>query len=218
MTTSPAWLYYAFGVAMIVVAAYGVVLLTLGLVCRRPYGWDVDVAHTFMGVAMSGMFVSSWAFGPSAAWELVFAGIAAWFLVRSMRSIQRFGFHVPHEWIHAVMSVAMVLMLLFVVAPVAGRSMSMGVASTTRIEPGLTLVLAFLLLGSAVFTLASPVKGISHHASRLQFAVVSGTAQSDVADPVALSGTERVIAAPMLEDVSHVVMCFAMAFMLILMN
>jgi hypothetical protein len=217
MTASPAWLYYAFGVAMIVVAAYGVALLALGLTTRRPIGWDVDVAHTFMGVAMAGMFVSSWSFGPSAAWELVFAGLAAWFLFRSAYSIQRFGPHVPHELIHAVMSLAMVLMLRFTVAPVAGRStsMSIGLASTTRIDPGLTLVLAFLLLGSSVFTLASPVKGISHHGSRLQFAAAGGAPQGDA---TTLSGTDRVIAAPLLEDVSHVTMCVAMAFMLILMN
>jgi len=217
VTASPAWLYYAFGVSMIVVAAYGAVLLALGFATRRPIGWDVDIAHTFMGVAMAGMFVTGWSLGPRAGWELVFAGLAAWFLVRSAQSIQRFGLHVPHESIHAVMSFAMVLMLWFVVAPVAGRSMSMGPDSITRIDPGLTLMLAFLMLGSAVFTLASPVKGISRHGSRLQYAVV-GTTAGDVAVPVSLSGMERVIAAPLLEDVSHVAMCIAMAFMLILMN
>ena len=216
MTASPAWLYYAFGVVMIVVAAYGAVLLALGVSTRRPYGWDVDVAHAFMGVAMAGMFVSGWSLGPRDGWKLAFAGLAVWFLVRSARSIRRFGLHVPHESIHAVMSFAMLLMLWFVVAPVAGRSMSMGLASITRIDPGLTLVLAFLLLGSAVFTLASPVKGISHHGSRLQSAVRTTTGAD--AAPVLLSGIERVIAAPLLEDVSHVAMCIAMAFMLILMN
>ena len=217
MTASPAWLYYAFGVAMIVVAAYGAVLLALGVATGRTSGWDVDVAHTFMGVAMAGMFVSNWSFGSGALWELVFAGLATLFLVRSAQSIQRFGLHVPHESIHAIMSFAMVLMLWFVVAPVAGRSMSMGLASSTRIDPGLTLVLAFLILGSAVFTLASPVKGISHHGSRVRYAEGGRTSAGNVV-PVALSGAERVIAAPMLEDVSHVAMCVAMAFMLILMN
>jgi hypothetical protein len=217
MTASPAWLYYSFGIAVVAVAAYGVALLALGLTTRRAIGWDVDIAHTFMGVAMAGMFVSGWSFGPSTLWELVFAVLAAWFLVRSAHSIQRFGPHVPHESIHAVMSLAMVLMLWFTVAPAPARStsMAMGLASTTRIDPGLTLVLAFLLLGSAVFTLASPVKGISHHGSRLQYEAAGDAPQRGVAT---MSGTERVIAAPLLEDLSHVTMCLAMAFMLILMN
>jgi Domain of unknown function (DUF5134) len=213
VTSSPTWLYYAFGVAMIVVAGYGAVLLALGVATRRPAGWDVDVAHTFMGVVMAGMFVSGWSLGSRRGWELVFSALAAWFAFRSARSIRRAGRHVPHESIHAVMSVAMVLMLWFVVTPVADQPMAMGPGAITRIDPGLTLVLAFLLLGSAVFTLASPVKGISHHGSRPQFAGLGATDGE-----ASVTGIERVIAAPLLEDVSHVAMCVAMAFMLILMN
>ena len=69
MTPTPSWLYYLFAVAMLAVAAYCLVLLAVSVATRRTAGWDVDIAHIFMGVSMAGMFVADWAFGPSAIWN-----------------------------------------------------------------------------------------------------------------------------------------------------
>ena len=113
MIPAPSWLYYLFGALVLVVAAYGVVLLIFSVSDRRLSGWDVDVSHIFMGVSMSGMFVTRWAFGPSVMWELIFSALLIWFSVRSVQSIQRWGPHLTHFLIHAVMSFAMLLMYWF---------------------------------------------------------------------------------------------------------
>ena len=165
MTPTPSWLYYFFAVAMLAVAAYGLVLLAVSFAVRRAAGWDVDVAHIFMGVAMAGMFVADWAFGLNAIWELIFTVLLVWFLVQSVQSLIAFGVHLTHYLIHAAMSFAMLLMYMVPAGARTGTmSMSMSSSSSSgRIDPGLSLLLAFAFLASAVFTLASPNKGASHH-------------------------------------------------------
>jgi hypothetical protein len=225
MTPTPAWLYYLFAVAMLAVAAYGLVLLAVSVRVRRSAGWDVDIAHLFMGVSMAGMFVTAWAFGPSAIWELIFTVLLVWFLVQSVQSVIAFGIHLTHYLIHAAMSLAMLLMYVF---PAGARSgaMSMSMASTSssaRIDPGLSLLLAVVFFASAIFTLASPIKGASHHGRHSRAYAMSGSAggaveaPSEPAPAAAAGGAMGLVAAPWLEDASHVVMCVGMGFMLILM-
>ena len=197
---------------------------------RHHSGRDIDIAHIFMGVSMAGMFVPSWAFGPSAVWELIFAGLLIWFVVRSVKSIHRFGLHKPHEAIHAVMSFAMLLMYLYPVGATSRVSGTMSMSMATggaRLDPGLGFLLAVTFFASAVFTLASPVKGVSHHGSHaVAYATsvaVGATGSGDSGsespqqDSSQVGGLEAVVTTPWLEDASHVVMCFAMGFMLILM-
>ena len=220
---TPHWLYYLFGTAMLLVAAYAVVLLVLSARDGDPGGRDIDIAHLFMGLAMAGMFVASWAFGPNWFWEAAFFALMIWFLVRSARSIQRFGVHVPHEAIHATMSFAMLLMYWYPMGASTGSmSMSMSMSSSHGIlDPGLSFLLAFVFFGSAIFTLASPVKGVSHHGShvsspRRAYAALGGSADGpSEANPSGSAGS--VLVSPVLMDVSHVVMCLGMGFMLILM-
>jgi hypothetical protein len=220
---TPSWLYYLFGVLVLVVAAYGVGLLTLSLGIRRSPGRDVDVSHAFMGVSMAGMFITKWAFGPSAVWELIFSALLLWFLVRSVQSIQRWGLHLTHFLIHAVMSFAMLLMYWFPMqttntgASMASMSMS---PSGTRLDPGLAFVLVSTLLASAIFTLASPYKGASHHGRHFPTHAMSGSSGPTIPGRTALNrpiSAEALLSTPWLEDASHVVMCVAMGFMLILM-
>jgi len=47
--STPSWLYYLFGVAMLAVAAYCVVLLALSLMTNRPAGRDVEISHGVNG-------------------------------------------------------------------------------------------------------------------------------------------------------------------------
>jgi small-conductance mechanosensitive channel len=193
---------------------------------RGTAGRDVDIAHIFMGTSMAGMFITDWAFGPSAFWELVFTLLLVWFLVRSVQSIVAFGIHLTHYLIHAAMSLAMLLMYLFPGGATnmsMSMSMSMSASSSARIDPALGSLLAVSFFVSAVFTLASPVKGVSHHGRHAPAYAVSGQGGRPVEDPNGLfqaaapSGVVRLITAPWLEDVSHVVMCVAMGFMLILL-
>ena len=222
MTPTPSWLYYLFAVAMLAVAAYCLVLLAVSIASRRTAGWDVDIAHIFMGVAMAGMFVADWAFGPSAIWELIFTVLLVWFLVQSVQSVIAFGIHLTHYLIHAVMSFAMLLMYEFPAgANSEAMSMSTAASSSARIDPGLSLLLAFVLLASAVFTLASPKKGASHHGTHVRVYAMSGAGgavgASSGQSPSTPRGVVRLITAPWLEDASHAVMSVGMGFMLILM-
>ncbi|HXW35566.1 MAG TPA: DUF5134 domain-containing protein [Acidimicrobiales bacterium] len=227
---TPSWLYYLFGVAMLVVAAYGVFLLLVSFRFGDPAGRDVDIAHLFMGVAMAGMFVSRWTFWPSGFWELVFFVLMVWFIARSAQSIQRFGLHIPHEAIHVLMSLAMLLMYWFPMAA-SSNAMSMTSSSSHRIlDPGVGLLLAFTLFGSAIFTLASPIKGASHHGTHavarrralapIGSAVSGGDSSVEAEAEPHLRGDSSLlsaIASPQLEDLSHVVMCIGMGFLLVLM-
>jgi len=221
---TPSWLYYLFAVLMLAVAAYGAVLLAVSVPMRQVSGRDVDVAHIFMGTSMAGMFVADWAFGANGFWELVFSILLVWFVVRSLQSIQRFGLHVPHEAIHAAMSFAMLLMYWYPMGASAGSSMSMSASSSAaKLDPGLGLLLAVAFFASAIFTLANPVKGVSHHGSHIRQLVMCGAPGAGPADATTGSGTrsvgavEAAVTAPWLEDASHVVMCIGMGFMLILM-
>lgn len=226
MTPTPPWLYYLFAFMMLAVAAYGLLLLAVSLATRYNAGRDVDIAHIFMGTSMAGMFITDWAFGPTAIWELIFAVLLVWFLVRSVQSIITFGIHLTHYLIHAAMSLAMFLMYVFPGGANTGAvsmSMSMTSSSSARLDPALGSLLALSFLFSAVFTLASPVKGVSHHGRHARTQVVVGSegpAVEALNRPVPASapfGAVRLITAPWLEDASHIVMCLGMGFMLILM-
>lgn len=220
--STPSWLYYLFGGVMLAVAAYSVSLLLLGFATHRPAGRDVEISHVFMGVAMAGMFVGHWAFGRSAVWEIIFSLLMIWFVVASIQSIQRFGLHLPHAVIHAVMNFTMLLMYWFPVgAPSPTGSMAMsGSTVGGHVDPGLASLLAVVLCASAVFTLASPVKGRSHFGSHAPaYAVAGGGEPSGGAGETApVLAVESAVAAPWLVDVSHAVMCVGMAFMLVLLT
>ena len=101
--------------------------------------------------------------------------------------------------------------------------MSMASSSSARIDPGLSLLLAFAFFASAVFTLASPNKGASHHGTHARAYAMSGAAGGTVEAPSGQTlprpvvARSDVITAPWLEDASHVVMAIGMGFMLILM-
>ena len=129
MTANPAWLYYLFALTMLAVAAYGLVLLAVSVALRRNAGWDVDIAHVFMGVSMAGMFVARWAFGPRPIWELIFTVLLVWFLVQSIQSDIAFGMHLTHYLIHAAMSFAMLLMYVF---PAGASSGAMSMTSPSH--------------------------------------------------------------------------------------
>jgi Domain of unknown function (DUF5134) len=217
MIGAPSWLYYLLGVVMFAVAAYAVTLLATSAPVHQSAGRDVELSHLAMGIAMAGMFVPPWAFGPSWVWELIFAGLLVWFTVRAIQSIQHFGLHVPHTAIHSVMSFAMLLMFWYPAGSSSGgMSMSMA-AGQARVDPGLAFLVAFVLFGSAIFTVASPNKGATHFGTHGAGSLT--VAAADGREQVESSGAELlgVVRNPSLIDASHVVMCIAMGFMLILM-
>ncbi len=225
--STPSWLYYFFGVLMLTVAAYCLTLLILSVGTNRPAGRDVEISHIFMGVAMAGMFVGQWSFGRTAVWEIIFGVLMVWFLVESIQSVRRYGLHLPHALIHATMNFAMLLMYWFPMASSASGAMSMSMSASAtipRLDPGVALVVAFILFASAIFTLASPNKGSSHFGSHAPAYAIASEAGSSAPDgrpggePGTVAVFEGVVATPWLVDLSHVVMCVAMGFMLLLMT
>ncbi len=175
--STPSWLYYLFGVAMLAIAAYCFTLLVLSVATHRPSGRDVEISHVFMGVAMAGMFVDQWAFGRSAVWEIIFGILLVWFLVESIQSVRTYGLHLPHALIHAVMSFAMLLMYWFPMGATSG-AMSMSASGTgPKLDSGIAFLLAFVLFASAIFTLASPNKGASHFGSHAPAYAMAGASR-----------------------------------------
>ena len=230
MTMTPAWLYYLCGVLMLAVATYSIGLLLISLRTGRKAGRDVELSHVFMGVSMAGMFVADWAFGPSGFWELVFVAFLTWFVVRAVRSVVTYGPHVPHTAVHALMSFAMLLMYWFPMGSGTGSmSMSASSAATGRVDPGLAFVVAFLLLGSAIFTLASPTKGRSVYGSHNALVAAGASASGGLVQaeggltvhPATHSSSSDnfvlAISRPVFVDLTHVAMSVAMGFLLILM-
>jgi hypothetical protein len=223
MSGNHAWLYYLFGGLMLSVAAYCLALLVTSLPTRRSAGRDVELSHVFMGVAMAGMFVPAWAFGPSGLWELLFGALLVLFVVRALQSVQRFGLHVPHTAVHALMSFAMLLMYWFPSSTTAGAMSMSASGGGAHMDPGLALLVGFVLFASAIFTVASPNRGATHFgthgdgchgASRPRPAVVDGKGTETALAVVAL---DDALCVPTLVDATHVIMCVAMGVMLIFM-
>jgi hypothetical protein len=218
MVSTPAGLYYLFGVLMLADAGYELTLLATSALEHRTVGRDVEISHVAMGLAMAGLFVPAWSFGPSVLWESIFAALLVWFLVRSVQSVQAWGLHVPHTLIHAVMSLAMLLMYWFP-RGASSRAMSMTTsAAGARMDPGLAFLIAFVLFGSVIFTIASPNKGASHFGTHCGPRVRVPTSDGRVgeATPQAMR-VEGLLVTPSLVDASHVVMSVSMGLMLILM-
>jgi hypothetical protein len=216
MVGTPAGLYYFFGVLMLTVALYGLALLMIAAVERRTGGRDVELSHLVMGVAMAGMFVPGWSFGPNALWELAFAAFLVWFVVRTVQSVQAWGLHVPHTAIHAVMSFAMLLMYWFPLGATSGAMVMSRTAASGRMDPGLAFLIAFVLFGSAIFTIASPNKGATHFGTHCRPRVTVTANGGGVAAPTT-TRVAGIIENPSLLDASHVVMSVGMGLMLILM-
>jgi hypothetical protein len=126
------------------------------------------------------------------------------------------------------MSLAMLLMYWFPRGTLS-HSMSMSAAAAgARTDPGLSFLLAFVLFGSAVFTIASPNRGATHFGTHCDDRVRARVADDPVPAgrvgnvqlvqaPPAPTGVLRTIATPTLLDASHVVMSIGMGLMLILM-
>lgn len=213
---APSWLYELVGVVTLLIAAYSLALIGLGVQSRRTAGWDVELSHALMGIAMAGMFVGGLAVGRRGMWEALFAAALVWFVVRAGRSILAYGLHLPHTAVHALMSLAMLLMYWF------PRS---GARSASRADPGLLLIVATLLLASAVFTFASTHRGATVYGAHpdsstgIAMSVAAGGPSGSylIGTTAAVSGADGAFSRPWLLDATHVVMCVAMAFMLILM-
>jgi uncharacterized membrane protein (DUF485 family) len=245
--TDPTWLNELFAGLMLLVAAYSAGRLLAARAWARPIHRDVDVAHLLMGTAMAGMLVSDLNPLPSGVWELVFSVLAAWFVWRCYQFVVNPGaesyYHehvhrLSRRMIHLVMSLAMLYMYLAAIPSKAASSgsMAMGAATGTTADFAL-LPAAFVLalLVSAIWQLDA-IGRFRPSTSRLTREPVleevgvstsglvpdgalteGGPIESIQATEVDGSVGHPPWLAPRLEAVSHIVMCFTMAYMLVLM-
>ncbi len=236
---SPPWLDDAFAALMALVAAYSLGRLVAARAWSRPTHADVDVAHVLMGTAMVGMLVSALDPVPHGVWEVVFAVLAGWFVVRSFRFVTEHGVegrdedhvhHLSHYLTHLVMACSMLYMYLAAPAtpPVAGGGMAMGAATGTTTDfLGIPLVFLVVLFASGVWEL----DGIERFAPRsTPLALVVSGGGSEERGPVTAGGSSETSGlpggarrdplrwlAPRLEAGCHIAMCVTMGFMLVLM-
>ncbi len=222
----PSWLAYGLAVLMVAVSVYCIARLVLFRRLGRRNHVDVNVSHVLMGFAMVGMLVPRWNVIPNAIWELVFGGIALYFLALSVQFVVKHGVrgtdgdhvsHLSHYSIHMVMGCAMLYMYWLgmpITAP-SGTSSAMSGPPVGVGDPGLTLLIIAVLIASAVWQTDS----MSQFSPARQLAM-SGAGGGATVVPTAgrTSGVdERPWLAPRLEIGCHVAMCFTMAYMLILM-
>ncbi|MGO9197240.1 MAG: DUF5134 domain-containing protein [Acidimicrobiales bacterium] len=202
-------------VVMLVTAAYCLGRIVAAWRWDRAMHQDINVAHVAMGIAMAGMLDVSLRTLPTVVWEAVFAALTIWFVIRIVTFISRHGpwgwdedrmHHVSHFATHLVMGGAMLFMFLAQPAPAGAGGLGSvmgGMSTATAGGAGAALAygFVFVLLVSAVW-----------HADGLSRFAVAG----------AVAGTEdcasRRWLAPRLETGSHITMCVAMGYMLILMR
>jgi hypothetical protein len=152
--SGPAWLPVGFAALTLLIAAASACRLTIGRLQGRVTEPDVDAHHVLMGVAMAGMFESRLSLAPAAAWRVVFAASAAWFVWRAVRTGRRGGSRGPwceHPAPHAVECAAMIYMLLPASRnPGAAMPGMSGPASPGN--PAIALLLALFMLGYLLWT------------------------------------------------------------------
>ncbi len=222
----PTWLAYSFAVLMVSISVYCIGRLVLANSMGRRNHYDVNVSHVLMGIAMIGMLVPRWNKIPNGPWEVTFGIIAVYFLARSIRFVARHGVggtsddhvhHLSHYLIHMVMGFAMLYMywLGMPITASTGGSMSMsGPPANGAGDPGLTLLIIAVLLGSAVWQTDS----IGRFAPQRQL-VLSAVGGGVGGEGTGTSGgrDERPWLAPRLEIACHIGMCLTMGYMLVLM-
>ena len=228
--SEPAWLLDLLAAVMLVVAAYCVARLAVARRLHRALRYDVNAARAAEGAAMAGMLAPALTVLPDAAWEVVFAGLAAFFAWRSVSFIARHGLThtssdhahgVSHYATHLVMSCAMLYMYFAGVAVTSTQvtGMSMGPAPGTADFVALPLVFIVVLAASAVWHLdaLSRFARVRVAAPAPGGAATSGGAATAVVSTTGDASTGGQWLAPRLEMGTHIALCVAMAFMLVLM-
>ena len=237
----PAWILEIFAAIMILVAevSAGQLVVARAWTRRSRTNADIAVSHLLMGIAMAGILVPGLSALPNAAWEIVFAVIASWFIWclwresrgRGAATVAR-GDYAPH----LVHSAAVLYMFAALAGPsAAGSGMSMsgmggmpGMAGgASGGMPALALIFALLLVAFTVHDLdrRAGMDGYFHVVGR-PFVPAGSTLAAAAAGPASGAGpvvavaprtAERLLLSPALVKGCQVAMGVTMAFTLITM-
>ena len=161
----PSWLADVLAGLVLATAVYCAGRIVVSLTRGRRIELDTDLAHLLMGIGMAGMFVTRLAILDTATWSVVFALVAAWYLLRiAMETRGGTGAvaSVRHHAGHLVSALAMLYMFLAVPGNAADASAQAG-SSMGAMAPGmsmasgmgahlptLALLFALMLFGYAV--------------------------------------------------------------------
>ncbi len=235
----PDWLDGAFAAVMLAVAAYSAGRLVAAAAWSRPTHVDVDAAHVLMGVGMAGMLSAVLNPIPDGVWEVVFAAIALWFVVRCWRFVMSHGLegrdddhvhHLSHYLTHLLMAGAMLYMEVVAVRGTgasrdAGMAMN-GASGTAADVVFLPLLFVVVLFASAVWEVDGIQRFSPNAVGRPAPVTVGGgrdgggsagsLAVVEVAEEEAVPAP-RAWLAPRLEATCHVAMCVTMGYMLVLL-
>ena len=213
-----------FAAVMLAVSAYCATRLAVVRRLHRTLDGDVNVAHVVTGVAMAGMLAPALNLLGDTAWEVLFAGLAAWFTAKSAVFIARHGlrgrssdhFHgVSHYLTHLVASCAMLYMYLAGVSITTAHATGMVMAPVAGTADFVALPILFIVVLAASAVAHLDALSRFSPARMTAAAAAGGTTNGGLASG---GGREnRRWLAPRLEMGCHIAMCVAMAFMLVLM-
>jgi hypothetical protein len=160
---TPAWILDVLAGVMLAVAAVS----AARLVAARPWRRgsvivDADVAHLLMAIAMAGVLAPSLRTLPSAAWEVIFGVLIAWFAFRVVRDARVNGVRAlagGHCAPHLVHSGSMLYMFLATtsaaaagMAGMAGMSAASG-SMLMLSYPTLAFAFVLILVGYSIWDL-----------------------------------------------------------------
>jgi hypothetical protein len=160
---TPAWILDILAAVMLAVAAVSAARLVAGRPWRRgSVIVDADVAHLLMAIAMAGVLAPSLSTLPSAAWEIIFGVLVAWFAFRVVWDARVNGVRAlagGHCAPHLVHSGSMLYMFLATTSVAAGgmagmAGMSGASGSMLMLSyPTLAFVFVLILVGYSVWDL-----------------------------------------------------------------
>jgi Domain of unknown function (DUF5134) len=208
---TPTWILDVVALIMIAVAAVSAARLVLA----RPWRpgsvvIDADVAHLLMAIAMAGMLAPSLRTLPTAAWEVIFAALIAYFAIRVARDARANGIRAlagGHCAPHLVHSASMLYVSLAMPAAAAGIS-----GTQMLRHPTLAFAFAVILIGYTIWDL-DQLSGRRYSLTTARVSLVGVAAAvpatADV-EPVGL------LLSPAVTVGCRVAMGVAMAFMLLI--
>lgn len=176
----PTWLADILAALVLATAVYCAGRIVVSLARARRIELDTDITHILMGIGMAGMFVTQLAILNTTAWAVVFALIAAWYLMRTVLE----GAHGGGRWTasrhHAghVLS-ALAMLYMFLAIPATAASSAAGGSATGSMGSGMS--------GGSGMGAHLPTLALLFTALLFGYAVL-------VADRIPLSATVRVTA------------------------
>ena len=228
---TPSWLLDLLAVIMLTVAAVTATrILARPLLPELPWrpgqaATSVDLANVLMGISMAGMFTASLATLPTAAWEVVFGLLTAWFAYRAWadtRSVR--GITADRCTLHVVHSAAMLYAFLALGTAPSGSGamagMSGAAAMSTLSHPTVAGAFVVLLVGYSVWDL-NQLSGGRYRLASVATPATAAVPAATVASGPRIAGREPAVRAfvlsPQTRVGSDVILGIGMAFILVVM-